>query len=68
MENQSKFYINGAWVNPMGSETIEVINPSDESVVGTIAAGTKEDIDIIVNRQKKIQKGGYYNKYNKYNN
>ncbi len=45
MENQSKFYINGAWVNPIGSETIEVINPSDESVIGTIAAGTKEDID-----------------------
>ena len=45
MKNQSKFYINGAWVNPMGSETIEVINPSDESVIGTIAAGTKEDID-----------------------
>ena len=48
MENQSKFYINGAWVNPMGSETIEVINPSDESVIGTIAAGTKEDIDAAV--------------------
>jgi aldehyde dehydrogenase (NAD+) len=45
MENQSKFYINGAWVNHMGSETIEVINPSDESVIGSIAAGTKEDID-----------------------
>ena len=37
MENQSKFYINGAWVSPMGSETIEVINPSDESVIGSIA-------------------------------
>ena len=48
MENQSKFYINGEWVSPIGSETIEVINPSDESVVGTIAAGTKEDIDAAV--------------------
>ena len=48
MENQSKFYINGAWVKPMGSETIEVINPSDESVIGAIAAGTKEDIDAAV--------------------
>ena len=48
MENQSKFYINGEWVNPMGSETIEVINPSDESVIGTIAAGTKDDIDAAV--------------------
>ena len=48
VENQSKFYINGAWVKPMGSETIEVINPSDESVIGAIAAGTKEDIDSAV--------------------
>ena len=48
MENQSKFYINGAWVSSLGSETIEVINPSDESVIGSIAAGTKEDIDVAV--------------------
>ena len=48
MLDKRKFYINGQWVNPMGSETIEVINPSDESVIGTIAAGTKEDIDAAV--------------------
>lgn len=34
----------------------------------SILPGTKEDIDIIVNRQKMIQKGGYYDKYNKYYN
>ena len=48
MENQLKFYINGEWVSPIGSETIEVINPSNESVIGTIAAGTKDDIDTAV--------------------
>ena len=46
MADQLKFYINGEWVDPLGSETIEVINPSDESVIGSISAGTKEDIDI----------------------
>ena len=45
MADHLKFYINGEWVNPLGSETIEVVNPSDESVIGSIAAGTKEDID-----------------------
>ena len=48
MSNYLKFYINGEWVNPISSETIEVINPSDESVIALIAAGTKEDIDVAV--------------------
>ena len=48
MSNYLKFYINGEWVNPTSSETIEVINPSDESVIALIAAGTKEDIDVAV--------------------
>ena len=48
MKEMHKFYINGEWVNSLGSETIEVINPSDESIIGSIAAGTKEDIDVAV--------------------
>ena len=48
MANHLKFYIDGQWVDPLGSETIEVINPSDESVIGSISAGTKEDIDLAV--------------------
>ena len=48
MSNYLKFYINGEWVNPISSGTIEVINPSDESVIALIAAGTKEDIDVAV--------------------
>src|SRR6056300_159709 len=48
MSNHLKFYINGEWVLPLGAETIEVINPSNESVIGSISAGTKEDIDIAV--------------------
>ena len=48
MSNHLKFYINGEWVDSLGSETIEVINPSDESVIVSISAGTKEDIDVAV--------------------
>ena len=46
MSDHLKFYINGEWVDSLSSETIEVINPSDESVIGSISAGTKEDIDL----------------------
>jgi aldehyde dehydrogenase (NAD+) len=56
MADHLKFYINGQWVDPSGSETIEVINPSDESVIGSIAAGTKEDIDLAVGAAKEAFK------------
>ena len=51
-------YINGQWVDSLGSETIEVINPSDESVIGSISAGTKEDIDLAVAAAKNAFQGG----------
>ena len=56
MIDQLKFFINGQWVDPLGSETIEVINPSDESVIGSISAGTKEDIDLAVAAAKEAFK------------
>src|SRR5210317_31985 len=56
MAEHLKFYINGEWVDPLGSETIEVINPSDESVIGSISSGTKEDIDIAVAAAKEAFK------------
>ena len=56
MKDMHKFYINGKWVDPLGSDTIEVINPSDESVIGTVSAGTKEDIDLAVAAAKEAFK------------
>lgn len=32
----------------------------------SILPGTKEDIEMIGDRQKKVQNGGFYDKYNKY--
>jgi acyl-CoA reductase-like NAD-dependent aldehyde dehydrogenase len=42
---RDKFYINGAWVAPAGSGSIDVVNPATEEVVGTIPEGTPEDAD-----------------------
>jgi len=53
MSDHLKFYINGEWVDSLGSETIEVFNPSDESVIGSISAGTKEDVNIAVAAAKE---------------
>lgn len=43
-----KFYIDGEWVSPDGSDTIDVINPATEEVVATLPLGTKNDVDAAV--------------------
>jgi aldehyde dehydrogenase (NAD+) len=45
MSNDLNFYINGEWVKSESNETIDVINPANEEVIGQVTAGTKEDID-----------------------
>ena len=40
-----KFYINGNWIDPIKKETINIINPADESIVGKLSVGSAEDID-----------------------
>src|SRR6266508_2970477 len=43
MHGRDSLYINGAWVSPHGKETIDVINPATEQVIGSIPEGTAED-------------------------
>ena len=43
--NLEKFYINGSWVDPIKKETIDIINPADESIVGQLSVGSAEDVD-----------------------
>ncbi|HJE19178.1 MAG TPA: aldehyde dehydrogenase family protein [Aliicoccus persicus] len=45
MFNRAKQYINGEWVNSTSNESVEVINPATEEVLGKIAKGTREDVD-----------------------
>ena len=48
MKKEHRFYINGEWIDSSSTELIEIENPSTEEVIGTISAGTKEDIDLAV--------------------
>jgi aldehyde dehydrogenase (NAD+) len=43
--NAQKFYINGEWVDPKASETLDVINPATEQPIATIALGGQEDVE-----------------------
>ena len=45
MLEKLQMYINGEWVDSHSTETIEVMNPSDDSVLGVITAGNSEDVD-----------------------
>ena len=45
MSNRQKFYINGEWVDPSTSATLEVINPATEAPIDTIALGGPADVD-----------------------
>ncbi|MBH0114651.1 aldehyde dehydrogenase family protein [Novosphingobium sp. YJ-S2-02] len=45
MREYAKFYIDGAWVEPLGGETQELINPANEQVSGRIALGSADDVD-----------------------
>jgi aldehyde dehydrogenase (NAD+) len=42
---RDKLFIDGGWVEPAGSGTIDVVNPATEEVIGIIPEGTPEDAD-----------------------
>ncbi len=42
---RDSFYIDGAWVKPTGSETLDVTDSTTEDVFATIPAGTPADVD-----------------------
>jgi aldehyde dehydrogenase (NAD+) len=48
MEHAAQFFINGAWVEPTGTDTLPVVNPATEEVIATIAMGAPADVDAAV--------------------
>ncbi|MGW5615970.1 aldehyde dehydrogenase family protein [Streptomyces sp. NPDC003877] len=48
MKAHDGMYIQGAWRPAAGQDVIEVVNPVDEQVIGTVPAGTAEDVDAAV--------------------
>ena len=63
MREYDKFYIDGAWVEPDGTGTIDVINASTEEVMGSIPEGTATDIDRAVAAAKAgVQARGHNSK------
>ena len=45
MSNHRKFYVNGAWVDPVTPRALDVINPATEEPFTTISVGSAADVD-----------------------
>ena len=45
MKDPLQFYIDGQWVDPAQSRTLEVINPSTEEAIARISMGSAADVD-----------------------
>ena len=52
-ENRAKFYIDGAWVDPVHPNSCDVINPATEEVAGRISLGSAEDVDRAVRAARR---------------
>ena len=52
-DNATRFYIDGQWVEPSTSETIEVINPATEQPIGQVALGGSADVDRAVDAARR---------------
>jgi acyl-CoA reductase-like NAD-dependent aldehyde dehydrogenase len=53
MKIYEELFINGRWIDPTGTKTIEVINPFTEAPCGRVPAGTAEDVDKAVQAARK---------------
>ena len=53
MREYLKFYIDGQWVDPVESKTLDVINPATEKVAGKISLGGAADVDKAVKAARK---------------
>src|SRR5262249_14028887 len=45
---RNEHYVNGEWVRPVATETIDVVDPATEDVIGSVPAGNAADVDVAV--------------------
>jgi aldehyde dehydrogenase (NAD+) len=55
--NVSQIYIDGAWVDPHGTDTIDVVNAATEQVIATVAVGDAADVDRAVEAARRAFDG-----------
>ena len=56
MIDAKKFYINGAWVEPLSKKEFPILSPTSEEVIGVTILGVQEDVDWAVAAAKEAFK------------
>lgn len=51
--NKDTIFINGEWIKPVSKDVIEVENPADKTIIATVPACKKEEVDLAVAAAKK---------------
>ena len=49
----TKLFINGSWVNSIKNETIDIHNPANGDLIGTVSHARIEDIDLALDSAQK---------------
>ncbi|MGH3435246.1 MAG: aldehyde dehydrogenase family protein, partial [Sciscionella sp.] len=58
MSDRDQFFIGGTWVEPEGTQRIEIVSPHTEEVIASVPAGTIADIDRAVAAARTAFDGG----------
>lgn len=56
LERSRKFYVDGQWVKPFGTDTFELIDPNTETGFATLAMGNHHDVDRAVDAASRAFK------------
>lgn len=56
MKTIDKMYVNGEFVTPNGSELFDLINPSNNQLIGQVTLGNEQDVNLAVAAAKETYK------------
>ena len=54
----TQLFLDGEWRDSVSKETLEIINPATEEVIGKLSHARKEDLDIALTAAEKLLKSG----------
>lgn len=56
MKTIDKMYVNGAFITPNGTELFDLINPSNNQLIGQVVLGDEQDVNLAVAAAKEAYK------------
>ncbi|CUR56715.1 Aldehyde dehydrogenase [metagenome] len=57
MNNRSEIYVDGSWTESSADAMIDVVNPTDETIISQVPAGSADDVDVAVRAARRAFPG-----------